>query len=65
MLMMCVGMGAWAADVLKSSVSFKTWEVSNSTYSATEWSDNGCTFAYAANNNKAWTYARLGVQGRI
>lgn len=38
------------------------WGTSNSTYSATEWTDSTqpCTFAFAANNNKGWAYVRMG-----
>lgn len=59
-MLMCVSVGAWAADVLKTSVSFNSWEVGNTSYNSTEWSDKGCTFAYAANNNKGWEYLRMG-----
>ena len=43
-------------DVTNSS----DWETSNSTYSSTVWSSNGCIFEYAANNNKGFAYVRLG-----
>ncbi len=49
----------WGADV---NVSFTSWTQSQSTYSSDEWTDNGCTFTYAANNNKAFAYVRCGTK---
>ena len=50
----------WGADV---DVSFASWAVSIQTYNATEWTDNGCTFTYASNNQKKWAYVRCGGKG--
>lgn len=50
----------WGAEGDYTSADFSSWETSYATYSSTEWSDNGCTFTYAANNNKAWAYLAVG-----
>ena len=50
----------WGADV---DVSFASWTVSIQTYDDTEWTDNGCTFTYASNNQKNWAYVRCGGKG--
>lgn len=50
----------WGADV---DVSFASWAVSIQTYNATKWTDNGCTFTYASNNQKNWAYVRCGGKG--
>lgn len=51
----------WATDqTLFDVTTASNWETSNSTYSSTVWSSNGCIFEYAANNNKGFAYVRLG-----
>ncbi len=48
------------ADV---DVSFASWSVSIQNYNETEWTDNGCTFTYASNNQTNWAYVRCGGKG--
>ena len=61
LLMAVLSIGqVWAENV---NVSFASWTTSVSAYSATEWTDNGCTFTYANNNNKGWAYVRCGGKG--
>ena len=61
LLMAVLSIGqVWAENV---NVSFASWETGVSAYSATEWTDNGCTFTYANNNNKGWAYVRCGGKG--
>ena len=38
------------------------WEVSHASYTDT-WTSNDCVFERAANNNKSWSYVRIGGKG--
>lgn len=56
-----VGVGnVWGTGV---DVSFSSWVTSIQNYNKTEWTDNGCTFTYASNNQKNWAYVRCGCKG--
>ena len=51
----------WATDqTLFDVTTASNWETSTNTYSSTVWSSNGCIFVQASNNQKGWSYVRLG-----
>lgn len=63
MLLCLVGVGVesvCANDTPYKSISFSGWAESIHTYSDAEWTDLGCTFSYASNNQKKWSYVRMG-----
>ena len=58
MLLFLLGsLNVWGEDV---TVSLTSWTQSISAYNSTVWTDNGCSFTYASNNQTKWAYVRCG-----
>ena len=62
-LLVSGSLNAWAAEGDKTTANFTSWSTSIQAYNATVWNDNGCSFTYASNNQKGWSYVRCGSKG--
>ena len=59
----CGSLNVWGAEGDKTTANFTSWSTSINAYNATVWSDNGCSFTYASNYQKGWSYVRCGSKG--